>query len=80
MNDLKPVAFLSDSALKELKHPCIVACSPYETAAMRHALYAIPSTHRVVSVEFLKVLLDYIEDCDYARGTEDKLRAIINNK
>lgn len=42
-------------------------------------LYAIPSTHRVVSVEFLKVLLDYIEDCDYARETEDKLRAIIDN-
>jgi len=80
MSGIKPVSFVSDSALKELNHPCMVACCPYETAAMKNALYTIPDTHRVVSVELLERILPIIPDDPYCNGIYSVLCAIIDNK
>lgn len=79
MNNLKPFAFISDRERDDFASPAMVACCPYETAEMRNALYAIPSTHRVVSVELLERLSSHLDVFTNDSAIEKELRAIIDN-
>ena len=77
MNDLKPVAEIVDDPLMDSGWISDVQFLCDEDLAVGTKLYAIPSTHRVVSVEFLRMACDSLEawdiDCE-------EVRAIIDNK
>ena len=45
-----------------------------------HDLYAIPDTHRIVSVELMERILPIIPDDPYCNGIYSVLCAIIDNK
>lgn len=75
MNELKPAGYLSTDCIGE-KFLCFSRPNDNDKC---EELYAIPDTHRVVSVRLLRDLLAEMYQADSPDVCE-KLRAIIDNK
>jgi len=77
MNELKPVAVTTEEQVDlMMKNEVALMYAPSLFEGDDVKLYAIPDTHRVVSVELLLDALGWVDDL----STFTDLRAIIDNK
>ncbi len=79
---LKVKAWLDDRPVRGVPHASVRIAKDGSKSWREIPLYAIPSTHRVVSVELLEKIAGMLSKTMYHEGppTAKKIRAIIDNK